>query len=60
MLGDMARAEVESVLVGPGFNRRNVTRFFTDLLGRRPERVGGVELWLDVDPAALLAATPVP
>lgn len=44
---DFARWEVDSVILGPMPYRRVMTRFLTDLLGRPPDRVAGVELWTD-------------
>jgi hypothetical protein len=53
---DMVRADVRSVLVGPMGNRTAMIAFFSQLLGRPPEPVGGVQLWLRVDPRGIRAA----
>jgi dolichyl-phosphate beta-glucosyltransferase len=42
---DFARWRVRSVVLGPMPNRRTMAGFLSDLLGRAPERVAGVELW---------------
>jgi hypothetical protein len=42
---DLARWRVASVVLGPMPHRRAMARFLTDLLGRRPELLAGVELW---------------
>jgi hypothetical protein len=43
--GDLVRWRVASVVLGPMPHRRVMARFLTDLLGRPPERLAGVELW---------------
>jgi hypothetical protein len=43
----IVRWRVGSVVVGPMPNRAVMVEFLTDLLGARPERVGGVYLWRD-------------
>ncbi len=42
------------MVLGPMPHREAMSGFLTDLLGRRPERLAGVELWRDatVAPAA--------
>ena len=42
---DFARWRVRSVVLGPMPHRRVMAGFLSDLLGRAPERVAGVELW---------------
>jgi hypothetical protein len=42
---DFVRWRVGSVVVGPMPNRAVMVGFLTDLLGARPEKVGGVYLW---------------
>jgi hypothetical protein len=44
---DFVRWRVGSVVVGPMRHRAAMVEFLTDLLGARPERVGGVYLWRD-------------
>ena len=44
---DFVRWRVGSVVVGPMPNRQLMVGFLTELLGARPERVGGVYLWRD-------------
>jgi hypothetical protein len=44
---DFVRWRVGSVVVGPMPHRAVMVGFLTDLLGARPERVGGVYLWRD-------------
>jgi hypothetical protein len=44
---DFVRWRVGSVVVGPMPNREVMVGFLTELLGARPERVGGVYLWRD-------------
>jgi hypothetical protein len=42
---DFARWRVRSVVLGPMPHRQVMAGFLSDLLGRAPERVAGVELW---------------
>ena len=44
---DLARWRVATVVLGPMPHRRVMAGFLTDLLGRPPERLAGVELWRD-------------
>ena len=44
---DFARWGVRSVVLGPMPHRRVMVGFLTDLLGRPPDRLGGVEMWGD-------------
>jgi hypothetical protein len=37
------------VIVGPMQNRKQMVVFFTDLFGRPPLEVDGVQIWRDVD-----------
>jgi hypothetical protein len=55
----MAHRKIEVVIAGPGAGHRDYVRFFTKLIGRGPQRIGGVEVWWDVDPEGLLAVTPI-
>jgi hypothetical protein len=50
---DFIRWRVGSVIVGPMPNRAVMVGFLTELLGAKPERVGGVYLWRD--PKVVLA-----
>jgi hypothetical protein len=43
--GDFARWGISSVVLGPMPYREVISGFLTDLLGQRPERLAGVELW---------------
>jgi hypothetical protein len=45
----LARHRISSVVVGPQPNEPGWVGFFSDLLGRGPARVGGVDVWLHVD-----------
>jgi hypothetical protein len=47
MARDFARWHVRSVVLGPMPHRQVMAGFLSDLLGRAPERVAGVELWGD-------------
>jgi hypothetical protein len=49
ILAQMRADGVKSVIVGPMGNRDNMVTFFTNLLGRPPENVGGVQAWFDVN-----------
>ena len=51
-LRDLAAMGVGSVVVGPAPGSAAEARFFTLLLGREPESVGGVSLWRGVTPGA--------
>jgi hypothetical protein len=42
---DFARWEVSSVVLGPMPHRRAMAGFLTELLGRPPDRLAGVDLW---------------
>jgi hypothetical protein len=44
---DFAAWRVDSVIVGPVANRQAMAGFLTELLGRPPETIGGVQLWRD-------------
>jgi hypothetical protein len=44
---DFATWRVASVVLGPTPHRQVVAEFLTELLGRPPEDVGGVQLWRD-------------
>jgi hypothetical protein len=46
---DIAAARISVVIVGPMKNRAQMVNFFTDLLGRPPREVDGVQLWTDID-----------
>jgi hypothetical protein len=48
LLGDLERADVETVIVGPMDHRERVVNFVTALLRRDPERSGGVDVWYGV------------
>ncbi len=47
--GELQSWGVRTVLVGPTPRRIAVTRFFTGLLGRPPEKVGDVLVWKDIE-----------
>jgi hypothetical protein len=42
---DLATWRVDSVVLGPMQHREAMTRFLTDLLGRPPQTIGGVQVW---------------
>jgi hypothetical protein len=46
---DLRAKDIRDVIVGPMPHQSDMLRFFTDLFGRPPESVDGVELWRDVD-----------
>jgi hypothetical protein len=50
---------VRDVLVGPMGHEELMTAVMTSLLGRGPERIGGVALWADVD-ATAVRSSPTP
>jgi hypothetical protein len=50
---DFARWEVGSVILGPMPYRRVMAGFLTDLLGRPPDRLAGVEVWTGVSVTAI-------
>jgi hypothetical protein len=54
---DFARWRVRSVVLGPMPHRRVMAGFLSDLLGRAPERVGGVELWANATVAPATRAS---
>ena len=45
---DIAAAGITDVIVGPMNHREQMVGFFTDLFGRSPVEVDGVQLWRDV------------
>ena len=47
---DLDRWQVHTVIVGPMYNQAAMVGFFTQLLGREPQLVGGVVVWWDVHP----------
>jgi hypothetical protein len=53
---DLQAAGVSDVVVGPMNNRAQMVAFFTDLFGRPPDVVDGVELWRGVDSAGVVPA----
>jgi hypothetical protein len=55
---DFVRWRVGSVVVGPMPNRAVMVGFLTDLLGAKPEQVGGVYLWRN--PKVAPVTTPPP
>jgi hypothetical protein len=52
---DLRSAAVSDVVVGPMNNRAQMVAFFTDLFGRPPDEVDGVELWRHVDSAGVVS-----
>ena len=46
--GDVQRLQITDVIVGPMDNRTQMVAFFTDLLGRPPRNVDGVQWWPEV------------
>ena len=42
---DLRRLQIQDIIVGPMDKRGQMVAFFTDLLGRRPQQVDGVQLW---------------
>lgn len=49
-LEQMRADGVKTVIVGPMGQRDNMVLFFTTLLRRSPESVGGVQAWFDITP----------
>jgi len=47
---------VQDVVVGPMNTRGQMVAFFTDLFGRPPAQIDGVQLWRNVDRAGIVAA----
>ena len=45
---DLRRLQIQDVIVGPMDQRGQMIAFFTDLLGRKPRDVDGVQLWGNV------------
>jgi hypothetical protein len=48
LLAEMRRDPVQTVIAGPFSEHDHMVTFFTRLLGVKPERVGGVDVWWDV------------
>ncbi|MBV8526872.1 MAG: hypothetical protein JOZ75_01005 [Candidatus Dormibacteraeota bacterium] len=46
--GELSRLQITHIIVGPMDKRAQMVAFFTDLLGREPQNVGGVQLWSNV------------
>jgi len=53
---DFEAASISVVIVGPMRNRPQMVGFLTDLLGRPPREVEGVQLWTDVDSSGVVPA----
>jgi hypothetical protein len=56
---DLRADAVSDVVVGPMSNRTQMVAFFTDLFGRPPEEVDGVELWRFVEALGVVRAVRV-
>lgn len=48
LLADLAERRVETIIVGPMRHRPVMIRLFSELVGRQPERTGGVAVWWNV------------
>ena len=46
---DLVAKGITDVIVGPMSQRAPMVAFFTDLFGRLPEEIDGVEIWRNVD-----------
>ena len=58
VVADVLKADgVKDVVVGPMANRGQMVAFFTDLFGRPPAQIDGVQLWRDVDRAGVAPAS---
>lgn len=58
LVADLTGWQVQTVIVGPmdpPSTEATMVQFFTELLGRPPDRVAGVWVWWNVDRQALLA-----
>jgi hypothetical protein len=47
LAADLAGWGVDTIVVGPMDHQATMLRFLTDLLGRPPNLVDGVDLWRD-------------
>jgi hypothetical protein len=45
---DLRRRRVQTIIIGPSIGRLQLIDFFTNLLGRPPQSLGGVAVWYDV------------
>jgi hypothetical protein len=45
---DLVHWKVQTVIVGPMYNRDAMVEFFSSLLDRSPQQIGGVYVWRDV------------
>ena len=52
LAADLAERRVATIVVGPMGERAAMIRLFSDLVGRRPEHTGGVDVWWDVATSA--------
>ncbi len=50
LTADLVHWQVHTVIVGPMYNQAAMAAFFTALLGRGPQSIGGVLAWWDVSP----------
>jgi hypothetical protein len=48
MLSELRGYKVQTIIVGPGAGRPQSVALISELLGRAPEAVGGVDVWWDV------------
>ena len=46
--GDLRRLQIQDIIVGPMDKRGQMVAFFTDLMGRAPRNVDGVQWWPNV------------
>jgi hypothetical protein len=53
---DLVAKAITDVIVGPMEHRAQMVTFFSDLFGRPPQEVDGVEIWRDVDRAGVSAS----
>ncbi|GAB3022522.1 hypothetical protein [Mycobacterium bourgelatii] len=56
IIANLRFAEVRHVIVGPMEAANEMLAFFTDLFGRRPEYVGEIAIWRDVNVRGVVAA----
>lgn len=52
LAADLAERRVATIVVGPMHHSGAMIRLFSELVGRRPERTGGVAVWWDVAASA--------
>lgn len=55
---EMTELQIQDIIVGPMDKHDQMVAFFTDLMGRPPQDIDGVQLWADVQQQGVSPAAP--